>query len=194
MNKNIERILIFLIGSAIGSGITYKIIKEKYEKIANDEIKSVKEMYKNKNEMNTVIDEVERAIIEKDDYSDIIKENHYSSENNDQEYINEDVNHSTTENEEAFVITPEEYGENSDYEMVTLTLYNDGVLCDEDNEEIKDIEGILNNTLEYFGAYDDDSLFVRNPMKKCDYEIIKVDEPRYALSTPHQIISEEDEE
>lgn len=79
-----------------------------------------------------------------------------------------------TESKNApYIITPTEFGENDDYETVTLYYHSDDVLTDHDNEIIDDIENSVGsaalNTLRESG---EDSIFVRNPERKCDYEIL----------------------
>lgn len=194
MNRNLERILIFITGGLIGAYGMYKLINKRYSDIANEEIESVREMYrqKEKNEriesktMDTIIDEsIEEARKTKEEYEKIITESNYLTNSDiENEHINEDVTTELEEYKNPYIITPEEYGEKSDYEMSSLTLYEDGVLCDENDEEISDIEDFLGTTLEYFGIYDDNALFVRNDSKKHDYEIIKVEEDRYPKVEP----------
>ena len=41
----LNKILIFSVGAAIGSVITWKLVKTKYERIAQEEIDSVKDVY-----------------------------------------------------------------------------------------------------------------------------------------------------
>ena len=49
MNKSIlNKAIIFAIGAAVGSVVTYKLVKTKYEQIANEEIEDVREYYRNK--------------------------------------------------------------------------------------------------------------------------------------------------
>ena len=45
MNKKLFNILMFTVGAAVGSAVTWKVIKTKYEQIAQEEIDSVKEEY-----------------------------------------------------------------------------------------------------------------------------------------------------
>ena len=48
------------------------------------------------------------------------------------------------------------------------------MLADEDDEPVDDIEEIVGDGLEHFGEYgEDDSVFVRSDMRKCDYEILR---------------------
>ena len=72
-----------------------------------------------------------------------------------------------------YVISPDEFGEKDDYEMVTLTYFQDGYLCDDDGFLIEDVEGMIGKkSLETFGQYEEDSVFVRNEERKTDYEIL----------------------
>lgn len=79
-----------------------------------------------------------------------------------------------TESKDApYIITPTEFGENDDYETVTLYYHSDDVLTDHDNEIIDDIENSVGNTaLNTLIESGEDSIFVRNPERKCDYEIL----------------------
>ena len=85
---------------------------------------------------------------------------------------------STEENEgremsRHYVISPEQFGENEDYDQISLTYYADQVLADENDEMIEDVEEMVGfESLSHFGEYEDDSVFVRNDDRKCDYEIL----------------------
>lgn len=45
MSKKLLGVIMFTVGAAIGSAVTWKLIKTKYEQIADDEIQSVKDEY-----------------------------------------------------------------------------------------------------------------------------------------------------
>lgn len=89
-----------------------------------------------------------------------------------------------------YVISPEQFGENEDYERISLTYYADQVLVDENDEIIEDVEETVGfESLNHFGEYEDDSVFVRNDAKKCDYEIL-LDQKLYSDvidEMPHQM-------
>lgn len=55
----------------------------------------------------------------------------------------------------------------------SLTYFADGILADECGEIVDDVEEIIGDGLDHFGEYEDDSVFVRNDAKRCDYEILK---------------------
>ena len=52
------------------------------------------------------------------------------------------------------VITPEEFGENTHYDRISLTYYADHVLADENDESIRDVEETIGfGSLNHFGEY-----------------------------------------
>ena len=45
MNDTLSKVLIFVAGAAVGSVVTWRLVETKYKKIADEEIKSVKEVF-----------------------------------------------------------------------------------------------------------------------------------------------------
>lgn len=45
MNKKLFGVIMFAVGAVVGSAVTWKVVKTKYEQIANEEISSVREEY-----------------------------------------------------------------------------------------------------------------------------------------------------
>ena len=157
MGKTFVNLLIFAAGAAIGSGITYMLMKDQYEIIPADPDES--ENIDSSDEDNQSIEE------EKEDYADIITNNNYST------YNKEEVK--THMENKPYVISPAEFGEIYEYDTSSLTYYSDGVLTDEDNKPIENVDEIVGeDSLNHFGEYEDDSVFVRNDKFKIDYEIL----------------------
>lgn len=182
MNKTLSNLFIFTAGAAIGSVVTWKLVKDKYARLAREEVEAMREYYARvthpekdseepEAEKETVIEKVpEFTEQERIDYANLA--NVYT--NNNQE-----GGPATVQKPE--VIPPSEFGEFG-YPTVSLTLYADGVLEDEyfdviPPEEIDDMIGL--ESLEHFGEYEDDSVFVRNDRLETDYEILK-DSRNYA--------------
>lgn len=192
MNRDaLTKVLIFAVGAGIGSSVTWYIAKTKYEKIANEEIQSVKEHYKNKESgerlVEGLIDGIEEveADIEKADLGKDVRESlgiqspgeEYKSYT--KKYLssqNEKPKHKEEEEEDVekpYVISPDEFGEMDGYETESLTLYSDKVLADDFGAIIDDVDGIVGrDSLNRFGEYEEDTVFVRNDARKCDYEIL----------------------
>ena len=186
MNKSLC-VLTFILGAAGGSFATYKLLKNKYEEIAQEEIDSVKEMYRNSQGEcmpNPEIEEqkeVAKKSMEKPDimeYSKKIKDCNYS------DYSKTERNKSEEGPEEKdmsdpHVISPEEFGEDDTYDRINLTYYADGVLADENDEEVENVDGTVGlDSLETFGTYEDDSVHVKNDRLRAYYEILR-DERNY---------------
>lgn len=183
-----KNLLCFVAGAAIGSVVTWKLIEKKYKDLADEEIESVKETFKNRKPRITkdnVKETVEKVINKykepKEIVEDIVNAERYYIEN--EEEIDEDDESNYTVNVDddievitPYVITPEQFGEYNEYGTKTLTYYADNVLTDEiDNpitsEEMITMIGI--DALDHFGEYEDDSVYIRDEMNEMDYEILK---------------------
>ena len=67
----------------------------------------------------------------------------------------------------------DEFDELDGYEAISLKYYADGVVTDDYDEPIEDVDAIIgSDSLTRFGEYEDDSVFVRNEALKTDYEIL----------------------
>lgn len=168
----------FTVGAAVGSLITWRLVKEKYERIAQEEIDSVKDVFANREYAKEALQSGENIgeglrdgirfaadqAKEKPDikeYTEMIQRAGYASTGSE----NAVTRH-------PYVITPEEFGEFDDYERISLTWYADEVLADDNDEIVDDEEDIVGDALSHFGEYEDDSVFVRCDERKCDYEIL----------------------
>ena len=169
----------FIIGSVVGVGIgvagTYSYFKDMYEKLAEEDFNSRRVFDEDKK------DESEEPVAEKTadsrtvDKPSIVE---YAAILQKEGYVNYNDMHYKKQNQEIvadkpYVIQPSDFGEFDDYEKISLTYTADGVLLDDMNEIVDDIEeNIGEDSLEHFGEYEDDSVYVRNDAKKCDYEIL----------------------
>lgn len=190
-----KNVLIFVLGAAAGSLVTWKLVEQKYKKIADEEIESVVEYFNNKNnEKNVKSEEITEHYIETNALDNTVTERkHYKTEPEqitifkdmdelrdvieENEYATEDDGY-TVETEPLreyippYVIAPEEFGEFGD-KTVSLMYYADGVLATDDDEIICDPEGLIGDALQHFGEYEDDCVHVRDESTDCDYEILK---------------------
>ena len=183
-----KNLLCFVAGAAIGSVVTWKLIEKKYKDLADEEIESVIETFKNRKPRITkdnVKETVEKVINKykepKEIVEDIVTAERYSIEN--EEEIDEDDESNYTVNVDnddevitPYVITPEEFGEYNEYGTKTFTYYADNVLTDEIDNPITSEEMITMigpDALDHFGEYEDDSVYIRDEMNEMDYEILK---------------------
>ena len=183
-----KNLLCFVAGAAIGSVVTWKLIEKKYKDLADEEIESVIETFKNRKPRITkdnVKETVEKVINKykepKEIVEDIVTSERYSIEN--EEEIDEDDESNYTVNIDndievvtPYVITPEQFGEYNEYGTKTLTYYSDNVLTDEVDNPITSEEMVTMigpDALDHFGEYEDDSVYIRDEINEMDYEILK---------------------
>ncbi len=197
MNKT-KNFMMFVLGVAVGSVVTWRYVEKKYERIAQEEIDSVKEVFSKRETDVTEDDEVirEKASNAKEkpnivEYAAKLREQGYTNYSDvEPETKKEEVNEESMYIDTPYVIQPEEVGEFDDYEIIGLTYYADQVLTDEDDKLVEDIEDTIGfDSLSRFGEYEDDSVFVRNDRLKCDYEIL-LDQRKYSdviKRRPHEV-------
>ena len=183
-----KNLLCFVAGSAIGSVVTWKLIEKKYKDLADEEIESVKETFKNRKPRITkdeVKETVEKVINKwkepKETVEDIVTAEGYSTEDKEETEEDDESNYTVdvdpgVEVIVPYVITPEQFGEYSEYGTKTLTYYADNVLTDEIDNPITsgEMETMIGpDALDHFGEYEDDSVYIRDEMNEMDYEILK---------------------
>lgn len=206
-----NKYLWFAIGLISGSVATYYIMKDEFERIADEEIESVKEMYKRTNESrqkvqeNTEKKEAYMATFkeitdkagymnygvladqkdrksEKNDVSETQKHNifdDYSDDENIEE--TQKYNRKLSENdrktiENPYTISPELFVQDKrDYDKITLEYYDDGFLVEEIGDDVvPDIASVIGyESLNKFGEYEEDVVYVRNDKLETDYEVIR---------------------
>ena len=167
--------VMFAAGSAVGSVATWQYTKKKYEQIAQNEIDSVKDTFsriKKDQEKNKEPEEPKKPIndekptitvADRIDYSSIIKDSGYANEKE-----------TVMDSKKPYIITPDEFGELDEYDTLSLVYYADKYLATYDGEIVEDIEETIGfESLNHFGEYEDDTVFVRNDVLKHDYEIMQ---------------------
>lgn len=188
MNKA-AAIVAFIAGAAIGSVATWQYTKKKYERLAQEEINSVKEVFSKKNEVQSESEDKG----EPEPAEDTSRTRHfpnvmeYAAQLREQGYTNASPEDTETTEKldrkmyaDPYVISPEEFDEHEDYETISLTYYADQVLADDNDQVIRNVDDLVGyESLTHFGEYEDDSVFVRNDRLKCDFEIL-LDQRRYA--------------
>lgn len=184
MNSAIKNAFIFTIGAAIGSVATYKLLENRFKQITQEEIDSMEEYYKKKycgEPVNKLDDDVKEntdsgvKFAVTTDKPDILK---YAAKLQESGYTNYSGSNVNTEKEEKesmepYVIAPEDFAEFDEYDTISLTYYSDHVLTDENDELIEDVDAVVgSDSLNHFGEYEDDSVYVRDERLKIDYEIL----------------------
>lgn len=162
----------FAVGAGIGSVTAWYYAKKKYERIAQEEIDSVKAVFTKKNRF-------QEEQLDDENSNAQVAANQAKEKPNIEEYAalirrygGNMKGEETVETKHPYVIPPEEFGEYDDYEKISLTYYSDLILADDNDEIVDNVEDIVGDALDHFGEYEDDSVFVRCDERRCDYEIL----------------------
>ena len=191
-----HKAIIFIGGVAVGSFVTWRLLKEKYIRQTQEEINEVREHYRKKKESEEVTVD-SNGTTETNEKPDLIE---YAAKLTKKGYIDYTDPKSIVKttgntidavvqkaNEESldpvilndpsyqppYIISPEDFAIDDEYTIVNLNYYIDGVLTDEDDnivENVDDVVGLEN--LNHMGEYEDDALHIRNENYKCEYEIL----------------------
>lgn len=191
-----HKVIIFISGVAVGSFVTWRLLKEKYIRQTQEEINEVREHYRKKKESEEVTVD-SNGTTETNEKPDLIA---YAAKLTKNGYIDytdpKSIVKATGDtidavvqktNEESldpvilndpsyqppYIISPEDFAIDDEYTIVNLNYYIDGVLTDEDDnivENVDDVVGLEN--LNHMGEYEDDALHIRNENYKCEYEIL----------------------
>lgn len=184
MNNKFVNVATFVIGAAVGSFVTWKYVTTKYEQRIQAEIDSVKEAFAAQTRPE-IADEIDAEDEDEADpseppaptpmrpsekpslseYAKILNETGYTGEKGG----------SVVQPIKPYVIPPEEFGDEHDYTLVELRYFADKVLTDSwynviEDDEADDMIGL--ESLNEFGRYEEDSVHVRNDLKKTDYEVL----------------------
>ena len=193
MNRTITNAFIFVAGAVAGSLATWKYVETKYKKIAQEEIDSVKEAFSRTDDTDEKKKAEESGDESKEDpeprrvervkYTELVSSLGYS----DQE--------GGTQMAGAIrVIPPHDFGNADGYEIETLTYYADGVLTDDWDHPIEDIDGYVGDDFHtHFGEYEEDAVHIRNDILQKDFEILK-DLANFSEITKHHyhLVDEDD--
>lgn len=196
MKSKIINVFMFAVGAAVGSAVTWKVLKTKYDRIVQEEIDSIKEgfneVYGNRELQNNnpIVEEnkteeepMELGLhqIDWSEYEDLDEENDYTPTKEDLlEYeslahnYHDEKGGANEVKKEPYVISPYDFGEIDGYHQIELTYYLDGILEDDEYHIVTDADELIGpKALTTFGEYEDDSVFVRNDYLKTDFQILK---------------------
>lgn len=196
--STIKYILTFVTGAGVGVAVTYKLVKDKEERRAQDEINEMKK------HIESIKAQQAKINMEKD-YTDIVKEYKPDKKSSDEpvdytdfydpdaaeEIVIEDA--SPVENPEIFAIPVEEFDSDETFDKRTLTLYSDGVLADDQDKVVNNIDELIGEEMfEYFKNGKSQEEYIRNEILGMDYELLKVSESYEDLVAPPEEDIDED--
>lgn len=177
MKRTIITSLAFLGGIGLGFCVGTYTTDKRLRTMMDEEVKAVEEYYEKK-----LNEESKQVVVEtipvkpsddqlKEVVDDILEKHSYTNYSKLQEEADNELI-------EIEIISPEEYGEDLEYDCVEgLTYYSDGYLADEYDEVVENITELIGSEALYsFGQYEDDAVHVKNNELKKYYQIIKSDE------------------
>lgn len=175
MNNTLSKVLIFTAGAAAGSLVTWRVLKTRYDRLMEAEVASFEETLNNM--YNNEQDDTEEVSEESEEDPDLCEPYEQPVTYHDTyERTVKDLGYSNTEVKgmvKPVVISPNEFGELEGYEIITLAYFSDGVLTDELDVPVEDVEGTVGReSLTTFGEYEDDAVHVRNDRLHAYYEIL----------------------
>lgn len=172
-------LLIFAAGLAVGAVTGALVIKNKVLADAKAEVEEVREYYRSKQQ--------ERGIKEVEETKEEVKETEETKEETAKFDRNTYINYNkmareyqtskdSTFADDPYIIDPEEFGENPEYDTMTLTYFADGVLVDDVDDLVDEPDVVVGlENLKVLGDYGATSVYVRNDIYRTDYEVIKDD-------------------
>ena len=184
MKNKLCNVLMFATGAAIGSLVTWKVAKTRYEQMIQDEVNAFKEDYvrcMRGCDEDDVQNEDNQGEVDDDDPDDpemnmyldlahMYDQSGDETENDEEGVGDEEVPYING----PYVITPTDFADgNYDHALHSLTYYSDGVLADDWLVELDIEETIGEESLDHFGDYAEDVVHVRNERLNADYEVAR---------------------
>lgn len=180
----------FILGAASGSAITYKLIKDKYERRYQEEREAMREaLMKNTDDKpveaeTDAEEEIDRIIKETKEektlnlkkHVEILQENGYTNYTKPGDVDDNDIDTDDTYDYKPYVVSPMSFGQEEGYTVISVMYFADQILVDDDYDIVEDVESFVGfESLNHFGTYEDDpdSVYVRNPKLRLDIEILR---------------------
>lgn len=164
MNKTLSSAIAFVAGAAIGSFVTWKLLNKTYERRIQEETDELRKYY-GKTEPEA---EVEDGPELSEELNDILVNEGYVP-------YSSDVRRDSDTAKKPYIISGKDFDTLDNYDAETLTYFADGVLADDANHRIEDVESMVGkDNLRHFGddEKDPDTIYIRNEGRMTDYEIL----------------------
>lgn len=172
------------LGSAVGVGVTYIYLKDKFEKELNEEVTALKTHYIERDRELAKKNEeakkkLEEKVFSKDEINEFVDYTKlYTEQTSNVEVVDDDVSAA------AEIISDEDFDnpEFDNYKKISVDYFEDGAIFETlSGEEIDGFEMIAGDEWKgSFGEYTPNVVYVRNHETMTDYEIIE-----HSGSHPH---------
>lgn len=179
--KLFKGLCIFAAGALAGAAVAARVVRDKYQQEAEEEIAEMREYYRELRKENVEKYPVQNEEVEsekeentKDEYDEIVKGyTNYTQYNDIETKENKKEEKEERTNYEPFIIDVEEFGEDPTYDTATLTYYKDKVLTN-DLDDVIDYSVAGEENLKIFDEHPDcKAIYVRDDIYMVDYEILR---------------------
>lgn len=182
--KLFKGLCIFAAGALAGAAVAARVVREKYQQEAEEEIAEMRDYYRELRKNTKTPDEdkmveeentkEEKEESTKDEYDEIVKGyTNYTQYNDIETKENKKEEKEERTNYEPFIIDVEEFGEDPTYDTATLTYYKDKVLTN-DLDDVIDYSVAGEENLKIFDEHPDcKAIYVRDDIYMVDYEILR---------------------
>lgn len=179
--KLFKGLCIFAAGALAGAAVAARVVRDKYQQEAEEEIAEMRDYYRELRKENVEKYPVQNEEVEaekeestKNEYDEIVKGyTNYTQYNDIETKENKKEEKEERINYEPFIIDVEEFGEDPTYDTATLTYYKDKVLTN-DLDDIIDYSVAGEENLKIFDEHPDcKAIYVRDDIYMVDYEIIR---------------------
>lgn len=190
--KLFKGLCIFAAGALAGAAVAARVVRDKYQQEAEEEIAEMRDYYRELRKENVEKYPVQNEEAEaekeentKDEYDEIVKgytnytqylskaaAKYFDTETKENKKEEKEEKEERT-NYEPFIIDVEEFGEDPTYDTATLTYYKDKVLTN-DLDDVIDYSVAGEENLKIFDEHPDcKAIYVRDDIYMVDYEIIR---------------------
>ena len=173
----IKSVIIFVAGVATGALGGYFVTKKMLHEHTEAEIQSVKDAFKQlaEEEKQALMDSSEKEAKTKEMMKEYRGEKDAVPERKPGDTDISNKKHLEPKEDEPYCIDPAEFADENDTEY--LTYYADGILAyDDSGEVVKHPEELIGKeNLYHFGEFEEDMLYVRDPIENVDYSIAHSD-------------------
>ena len=172
---NLRNLFIFIGGVGVGAVSTYLLMKDRCDKLVEEETSSIKKYYEDKYA-------TEEKVVDKEEKTETVDTEEKGEPEPDYNQIIQKLNYNefstkTSENKKAkrpYIISEEEYIEDDSYVKKIISCFEDDMVCmDNETKEILDnvARDIGQDSLERLNE-DGNEIYVRNEMLGIDYNIV----------------------
>lgn len=174
VNRGLSAFCSFLVGAGLGTALAWSFAKTKYEKIADEEIESMKKVLLKDKEKDNTNSEKKKNVSKVDEI--VNKEGYKGQSTNYATVYNEKKTQKNDVESYIHPIPSDEFGLEEEYDVITLIYLVDGVLIDDMDAEVGNIEEKIGaDFAKYFEETNGDTIYFKNDKYKAYYEIVQDD-------------------